>query len=48
MSTATFAGLLLIVIPAFNVAFGMLAARFDYPDILRRPCGRGAEPLRGG
>jgi Domain of unknown function (DUF4386) len=37
VSTATFAGLLLIVIPAFNVAFGMLAARFDYPDILRRP-----------
>jgi len=38
MGTATFAGLLLIVIPvAFNVAFGMLAARFDYPDILRRP-----------
>jgi Domain of unknown function (DUF4386) len=37
MSTATFAGLLLIVMPvAFNVAFGMLAARFDYPDILRR------------
>ena len=30
MSTATFAGLLLIVMPvAFNVAFGMLAARFD-------------------
>jgi hypothetical protein len=22
---------------AFNVAFGMLAVRFDYPDILRRP-----------
>jgi hypothetical protein len=38
MSTATLAGLLLIVMPvAFNVAFGMLAARFDYPDILRRP-----------
>jgi hypothetical protein len=38
MSTATFAGLLLSVMPvAFNVAFGMLAARFDYPDILRRP-----------
>jgi hypothetical protein len=36
MSTATFAGLLLIVMPvSFNVAFGMLAARFDYPDILR-------------
>ena len=32
------AGLLLIVMPvAFNVAFGLLAARFDYPDILRRP-----------
>jgi hypothetical protein len=28
MSTATFAGLLLIVMPvAFNVSFGMLAAR---------------------
>ncbi len=38
MSTATLAGLLLIVMPvAFNVVFGMLAARFDYPDILRRP-----------
>jgi cytochrome bd-type quinol oxidase subunit 2 len=37
MSTATFAGLLPIVMPvAFNVAFGMLAARLDYPDILRR------------
>ena len=34
MSTATFAGLLLIVMPAFNVAFGMLAARVDSPDIL--------------
>ena len=38
MSTATLAGLLLIVMPvAFNVVFGMLAALFDYPDILRRP-----------
>ena len=38
MSTATVAGLLLIVVPiAFNVAFGALAARFDYPDILRQP-----------
>ena len=38
MSTATLAGLLLIVMPvAFNVAFGMLAARFGYPDILLRP-----------
>ena len=38
MSVATLAGLLLILVPiAFNVAFGMLAARFDYPDVLRRP-----------
>jgi len=38
MSTATVTGLLLILLPvAFNVAFGLLAARFDYPDILRRP-----------
>jgi hypothetical protein len=40
MSTASYAAALLIVFPiAFNVAFGMLAARFDYPDILRRPTG---------
>ena len=32
------AGVVLIVLPiAFNVAFGMLAARFDYPDVLRKP-----------
>jgi hypothetical protein len=38
MSTATVAGVFLIGMPvAFNVAFGLLAARFDYPDILRRP-----------
>jgi hypothetical protein len=38
MSTATAAGVLLVVLPlAFNVAFAALAARFDYPDILRRP-----------
>ena len=38
MSTAAVAGVLLIVVPlAFNAAFGLLAARFDYPDILRRP-----------
>ena len=31
-------GPLLIVLPvAFNVASGMLAARFDYPDGLRKP-----------
>src|SRR3954463_3315802 len=38
MTTATIAGLLLIVVSiAFNVAFALLAARFDYPDILRQP-----------
>jgi len=31
-------GALLIALPiAFNVFFGMLAARFDYPNILRQP-----------
>lgn len=38
MSATTIAGVLLIVVPiAFNVAFGMLAAQFDYPDVLRQP-----------
>jgi Domain of unknown function (DUF4386) len=38
MSTATVAALLLIALPlAFNAAFALLAARFDYPDVLRRP-----------
>jgi hypothetical protein len=38
MSVVTVAGLLLIAVPlAFNAAFALLAARFDYPDILRRP-----------
>ena len=32
------AGVVLIVLPiAFNVAFATLAARFDYPDVLRKP-----------
>jgi Domain of unknown function (DUF4386) len=38
VSATTIAGLLLIVVPlAFNAAFALLAARFDYPDILRQP-----------
>jgi hypothetical protein len=38
MSAVTVAGVLLIALPvAFNVAFGALAATFEYPDILRRP-----------
>jgi len=38
VSPSTIAGLLLIALPlAFNAAFALLAARFDYPDVLRRP-----------
>ncbi len=38
MSTQTLAGGFLIAVPlGFNAAFALLAARFDYPDILRRP-----------
>ena len=38
VTTARAAGIFLIVVPlAFNAAFLLLAARFDYPDILRRP-----------
>jgi uncharacterized protein DUF4386 len=38
VSALTIAGLLLIAVPiAFNAAFALLASRFDYPDILRRP-----------
>jgi hypothetical protein len=38
MSVAAVAGVFLVVVPvAFNVAFGLLAARFDYPAVLRRP-----------
>jgi hypothetical protein len=38
VSPAVVAGVLLIVLPlAFNAAFAALAAKFDYPDILRKP-----------
>jgi hypothetical protein len=38
MSTSIPAAALLIGVPlVFNAAFGLLAARFGYPDILRRP-----------
>lgn len=38
MSATVVTGLALIALPiAFNVLFALLAARFDYPDILRRP-----------
>jgi hypothetical protein len=46
----TLAGLLLIGVPlAFNASFALLAARFDYPDILRRPTDEVLERfLQGG
>ena len=37
-ATTMIAGILLIAVPiAFNAAFAALAAKFDYPDILRKP-----------
>ncbi|HKP90243.1 MAG TPA: DUF4386 domain-containing protein [Thermoleophilaceae bacterium] len=49
MATSTAAGILLIAVPiAFNVAFSLLAARFDYPDILRRPTAEVLERFRAG
>lgn len=42
-------GILLITLPiAFNVAFAALAARFSYPDILRRPTAEVLERFRAG
>ena len=49
MSTATLAGLLLIAVPvAFNASFALLAARFDYPDVRRRPPGEVLERFSEG
>jgi hypothetical protein len=49
MSTVTIAGLLLIAVPlAFNTAFALLAARFDYPDILRQPTADVLSKFRAG
>jgi hypothetical protein len=43
------AGLVLIVVPiVFNVGFSLLAQRFDYPDILRRPSHEVLERFRAG
>jgi hypothetical protein len=43
------AGALLILAPVwFNVTFTLLAKRFDYPDILRRPTGEILERFRAG
>jgi hypothetical protein len=43
------AAVLLIALPiAFNVAFALLAAKFDYPDILRRPTSEVLAKFRAG
>jgi hypothetical protein len=49
VGAATVAGLLLIAVPlAFNAAFAALAARFDYPDVLRRPTAEVLERFAAG
>jgi Domain of unknown function (DUF4386) len=49
MSMAIAASVLLIALPlAFNAAFALLAMRFDYPDILRRPTAEILERFSAG
>jgi len=49
MSEQTGAGMVLIAVPVlFNVGFTLLAQRFDYPDILRRPTHEVLERFRAG
>lgn len=49
MSTEIVAGVLLILLPmTFNVCFALLAQRFDYPDILRRPTSEVLASFRAG
>lgn len=49
MSASLAAAVLLIALPiAFNAAFAALAAKFDYPDILRRPTEEILERFRRG
>jgi Domain of unknown function (DUF4386) len=43
------AGIALIAVPvAFNVGFTLLAHRFDYPEVLRRPTHEVLERFRAG
>jgi Domain of unknown function (DUF4386) len=49
VTTKTVTGIVLIVVPIwFNVWFALLARRFDYPEILRRPTGEILERFRAG
>ncbi|MFL5842528.1 MAG: DUF4386 domain-containing protein [Thermoleophilaceae bacterium] len=49
MSRPTIAGLMLVGLPlAFNAGFALLGARFEYPDILRRPTSEVLARFRDG
>jgi hypothetical protein len=49
MSEPTVAGIVLIATPIlFNAGFTLLAQRFDYPDILRRPTHEVLDRFRDG
>ena len=48
MSRAVAGGLLIGVPVLFNVGFGLLAQRFDYPDVLRRPTHEVLSRFRAG
>ena len=49
MTNATLTGALLLALPvAFNAAFVGLSAKFDYPDILRRPTSQILTQFRDG
>src|SRR4051794_37761654 len=49
MSEQAASGIVLIAVPLlFNAGFTMLAQRFDYPDILRRPTHEILERFRAG
>jgi hypothetical protein len=49
VSEQTVAGIVLIAVPIlFNVGFTLLAQRFDYPDVLRRPTHEVLERFRAG
>jgi hypothetical protein len=49
VSEEAVAGIVLIAVPVlFNVTFTLLAQRFDYPDVLRRPSHEVLERFRAG
>ena len=48
MSRAVAGGFLIGVPVLFNVGFGLLAQRFDYPDVLRRPTHEVLSRFRAG